>query len=251
MSELTEKIQTELIKSGFPLEVFCKKRLEKRGWRCEGPTHVTLDDKVQELDIVASQQISFEKNLTAFFNIHVTCKKCSNNHWVFFKDQRVPTGVLVNSNFIDHLNIDVDSLESLSRFESTDTVRSKIYTMAFQAQKNQIYEAINELLSSYNFFRQFYGQHRLERKPEFNIVDVDLLTILLDGKLFAAEIGESEDLTVSEATHILYYHHEVEWPQHRHFTIEVVNKQYFDQYLDTVGADVQDLSRRIKQQLSV
>jgi len=246
---LIDKIKAEIIKSGFPLEVFCKRRLEAHKWGCEGPIYVAIEDRMQELDIRGQKQSNFDKDLTAFVNLHISCKKCVNNHWVFFRDSEVPISALAQTHFNDNLEVDVRPLSLPKRFRAKDTTKSQIYTMAFQGQKNQIYDAVNELLSSYTFFHQFYGKHRTKQKPQFNILDIDFLTILLDGRLFAADIDDKDEVSISEISHIIYYHHEVEWPHHKHFSIEVVTKPYFDQYLSLVDLDVKDMTNQIKQQL--
>ncbi len=251
MNDLIEKIKNEIMKSGFPLEIYCKQVLESNQWSSSGPTYVTLDEKIQELDVIGHRQNNFDHNLTAFYNIHIACKKCTNNHWVFFKESKVLSTILVRSHFIDDLNIDVFPLSILERFQSDKVIKSKIYTMAFQSKKNQIYSAINELLSSYKFFSQFYDRHREEKKPLFNIINFDFLTILFDGKLFSANVEDNGDLNIAETPHILHYHHEVDWPKHKHFTIEIITKEYFDQYLKELENDYQQLSENLEQILKL
>lgn len=249
MGELEEKIKKELLKSGFPLEIFCKRCLLQNKWGIESPGQMVFgDEKRKEIDALGSFQEDLGKNTTIFYTLHVECKKSRDNPWVFFKED-FPFSHLL----IEHENIllrdPIELVHNLKDLHFHRTPFSSIYTMAFQCKSNQIYDAIMNLLSSYQFRREFFGKHRRAKKPKFSIIDVDFLTILFDGKLYIATIEEDNNINLAEENHVIYYHCEVEYPRFRHYNIEIVSRDYFPNYLNILNKDREVISKFCKQEI--
>ena len=251
MDKLEEKIKKELLKSGFPLQIFCQRCLLGNKWDMSGSEHMIFDDESKkEIDTRGYFQKELGKNTTIFYNIHVECKKNHDNPWVFFKTEIPFMHLLIEYENIALKNHALEIPYRMQKLHFHHTPFSSIYTMAFQSKKNQIYEAILSVLSSYQFHADFFKEHRGVRKPKYNMILVDFLTILFDGKLYLANVEEDESIKLVEKNHIIYYHREVKYPQFRHYNIEIVTKDYFPDYLNILNKDRELISGFYKRRIS-
>lgn len=251
MDELEEKIKKELLKSGFPLQIFCQRCLLGNKWGMSGSEHMIFDDESKkEIDTHGYFQKELGKNTTIFYTLHVECKKNHDNPWVFFKTELPFVHILIeyeNVVFKKHVSEIPYRIKGL-HFHHTPF--SGIYTMAFQGKGNQIYEAILSVLLSYQFHADFFKKHRGVRKPKYNMILVDFLTILFDGKLYLATVEEDDSINLVEQNHIIYYHREVKYPKFRHYNIEIVTKDYFPDYLNILNKDRELISKLYKREIS-
>jgi len=249
MGELEEKIKKELLKSGFPLQIFCQRCLLENNWGMSGSEWMIFDDQSKkEIDTIGHFQEDLGKNTTIFYTLHIECKKSRDNPWIFFKEE-VPLVYPVIQYENIALRYPFEVAHSLKDLHFYHTLFSSIYTMAFQGKGNQIYEAISNVLSSYQFHREFFGKHRRSRKPKFSIIEVDFFTILLDGKLYLATVEEDDSISLGEQNHIIYYHREVKYPQFRHYNIEIVSKDYFSDYLNILNKDRELISEFYRREI--
>lgn len=251
MSELEEKIKRELSKSGFPLQVFCQRCLLANGWAMSGSTHMIFgDESKKEIDVEGYFQEDLTGNTSIIYIIHVACKKSHDNPWVFFKE--LPWG---------HLLIQYENIKMKNPSEVTYKIKdlhfhhvpvSSIYTMAFKGKgkTNQIYEAIMNLISSYEFLLDFRKKHEELRQRKSKGITVAFPTILLDGKLFLATVEHDDSIKLQQKSHIICCHCEAKYPRFRYYNIEVVTKDYFNDYLNILNRDRELISGFYRKEIS-
>ncbi len=251
MGELEEKIKKELLKSGFPLQIFCQRCLLGKKWGMSGSEHMIFDDESKkEIDTHGYFQEELGKNTTIFYDLHIECKKNRDNPWVFFKTELPLAHILIEYESIVFKNHAIEIPYRIEGLHFHHTPFSSICAMAFQSKENQIYQAISSVLSSYEFHAEFFRKHRGVKKPKYNMILVDFLTILLDGKLYLATIEEDDSISLAEKNHIIYYHREVKYPQYRHYNIEVVSRDYFADYLNILNKDRELISEFYRREIS-
>jgi len=239
MGELEEKIKKEIMKSGFPLQIFCQRCLLQHDWGMSGSEYMLFEGEVKkQIDAMGYFQEALDRDTTIFYTLHIECKKNHDNPWVFFKEDVPYEHLLIEYENIKFKKMDFEVINSIKDLHYHKTPLSSIYTMAFMSKGNQIYEAILNLLSSYQFHSEFRKKHIEERgKPELKIIDVEFLIILFDGKLYLASIEKDDSISLEEKNHIMCYHREVKYPQFRHYNIEIVTKGYFPEFLDILTKD--------------
>lgn len=251
MNELEEKIKKELLKSGFPLQIFCQRCLLRNKWGMSGSEHMIFDDESKkEIDTHGYFQKELNKNTTIFYILHVECKKNHDNPWVFFKEEYPEIHLLIEYENIAFKNHAIEIPYRIEGLHFHHTPVSSIYTMAFQSKGNQIHEAISSVLSSYQFDIEFSRKHRRARKPKYKVISVNFLIILLDGKLYLATVEKDDSINLAEKKHIIYYHREVKYPRFRHYNIEVVTKDYFPNYLRLLNKDRKLISEFYRREIS-
>ena len=246
MSDLEDKIKKELLKSGFPLEVFCQRTLVNNKWTVYGPQEISINDDItKEIDILALTYYRTGRNSQIVFTLHLECKKNRENPWVFFKENKSHNDFLL----VEYVNLDFSlishKISRVPRFPISEmkehhfrsTPSSSIYTMAFKIGTNQIYEAVSSVISSAQFLSEFRQKHRKDRNSKNIIISVYYLTIVFDGKLYIADVVGSDNVELSETQHLIYYHQKAEFPKHKHYNIEIVTRDYFDTYLKILNKD--------------
>lgn len=251
MGELEEKIKKELLKSGFPLEIFCRRCLLRYKWGVSGSQYMLFDGDVKkQIDAMGHFQEKLPENTTIFYTLYVECKKNHDNPWIFFKDELPWQHMLIEYENIELKSRDFEVINSIEDLHFNKTPYSSIYTMAFQGKGNQIYEAILNLLSAYRFHSEFRRKHIEKASRKFGSIHVSSLTILFDGKLYLATVEGDDSINLEEEDHIICYHREVKYPQFRHYNIEVVTKDYFPNYLDILNKDRELISNFYKREIS-
>lgn len=86
--ELSDKVKRELIKSGFPLELQCRRELYEHQWvHSLNRTYADSEGVHHEIDAIAVKQASFTSKSRSHNMVNsiivVECKKNESNHFVF------------------------------------------------------------------------------------------------------------------------------------------------------------------------
>jgi hypothetical protein len=257
---LIEKIKTELKKSGYPLEFYCKHVLWSKRWSISGAKQfVTGDGLYKEIDIEGCEGFFSDSRSKSEYHIvthiPVECKKNSKNPWVFFMDRisRNPNLSCVDSD-----------LRMLTRMELSGKAFHYMrnengcssYVVAFKddssKESQQIYEAVHKVIEFVKFsiedWTKAKGRRNTARKLPINI-HVYYPVVVFDGQLFVAEVA-NEDLILREASHVVLERSEVLdvhgiW----HYTVDIVRKDYFPQYLDLLRQNEDILKSAIEKSM--
>ena len=240
-NNLIEKIRSEILKSGFPLELRCRQEIFKHKWAL-ALSRVYLDsDNIQhEIDLVADKQtiLTINKKITVNSMIVLECKKNESNHWVFF-DEDIRFSLLnllstLNDEYADNLKwLRGKSLSSHHYFKFKPTTS---YCMAFKTNQNQIFEALNQVFNAYKHIISTTEPHMA--KPD-NIqrvwVNVYYPVIVLDGKLFVARLV-NDNLEIEEVSQAVYVTHRPRFFKQPE-SIDIVTADALTNYLNSLSED--------------
>lgn len=246
------KIRDELLKSGYPLEVKCRRTFCEHNWAIDLCRFYLDSDNIEhEIDLIAfKQSISKIRKRERFFNsiVILECKKNESNHWIFFEEGIGLRSLNMLSNLrqqsaekLQYLNAKALRSHHYSNFEPTTC-----YSMAFKTKvPNQIFGAFNQLYGAYKF-------ETVTPESEMSKSDSSLLTwvnvyypvIVLDGRLFLAKLINNK-LEVKEVRQVLYFSHR---PAHLKFpySIDIITADALPDYLDMLHKDHEIIFSYIK-----
>lgn len=263
MSELEEKIKKELLKSGFPLQIFCRRCLLQNDWEILGaPEYFISDPDIKgEIDALGIYTDELDDKMYIDYEIFIECKKNQNNPWVFFKGKNATIDIPIfytraTPKEWPHYLPPIKGLH----FEKVPA--SSIHTTAFQEKKktNQIYEAISSVSLAYRFRRDFLERHKQAREEKEWVrgatedivltTIISFLTILLDGKLYLADVGKDDTIDLVETSNIVYSQTEVQFPRVQIYSIDIVTKDYFPNYLRMLNKDRELISEFYRREIS-
>lgn len=256
MGELEEKIKKELLKSGFPLQIFCQRCLLQKGWDIleSSDYYIGEDGTKKEIDVIGLFMDDSFRETIIHYEVHIECKKNVGNHWVFFKDEslNVFTKWLVDYEITKSVRrqtkkpFTIRISHPIEHLHCNNIPTSSTYTMAFRKNTNQIYEAVSSVLSSYQLRRDFLQRHIKARQSEGirqNSIGVSFLIILFEGRLFLADVGKDDSVDLVETGNIIYCQKEIKFPRVRAYNINVVTRDYFLNYLDMLNEDRKLISK--------
>jgi hypothetical protein len=244
---LTNKIKSELMKSGFPSELKCRKIIRDHKFIISlNRIFLDSDNNEHEIDLVAFKQgiicILGEKKASNISGVVTTylileCKKNEGNHWIFFDERMGSPQLNIVSNLNRKEQFDIEWMRNKSldshhyrKFQSTSC-----YSMAFRDdKKNQIFEAINQINSAYKHQTSSLLQNISNLKSGFQ-VNIYYPLIVFDGRLFIANI-EKNQLNVNEVENLLYLSYPPQQLKLPH-TFDVVKIDFLDQYLEYLEND--------------
>ncbi len=246
-TELHEKIKKDMRNSGFPLEFHVLNVCSTKNMgRMPGLRYEFLG-QAREVDLLAffeHHTVDPKEDATRQFtstDLIIECKKRADKPWVFMSSPSYSF-----SNMIGYLKYTSEydlyfankKLDPLL-FQIFPRLHSNLYTdksiprcisyyEAFRDpnQPNDIYKAIDTVVS-YILYRR---ATQMERRKEFGTFSAFYLPILvLDGKLFEASISrDTVELNEREHIQLRTFHRE------DIYTIDVVTRNYFPQFLDKV-----------------
>ncbi|AET66630.1 hypothetical protein Desor_0954 [Desulfosporosinus orientis DSM 765] len=242
--DLRDKIRKEILKSGFPLELYCQQKVLDYNWSINmNKQYQDKDDNFREIDIEAHKQDMIAENLRLSTRLIIECKKNHSNPWVFFREKtHGPIMYLTVAGDIDesgkenffwrhHYKETV-----LEHHYKTTTDKSRAYVVPFKhdnpKENRQIYESVSSVIN-------YYKHHGLEKIRTFdrNFIKLFYFVVVYDGKLFMADVINGEDVHVEDTSHVLLGVSNVDGKRTRHYTVDIVTKEFFGEYLKILEND--------------
>lgn len=164
MGELEDKIKKGLLKSGFPLQIFCQRCLMEKNWDILQSSEYYICDSGarKEIDVIGIFEEDPIEETFLDYELHIECKKSADNPWVFFKDKypNIDLDILVDCEDPNSVMWPTAIAHTIEDLHFNNTATSSIYTMAFRKGNNQIYEAVSSVISSYQMRSDFLKGHR-------------------------------------------------------------------------------------------
>lgn len=245
--ELKENIQKEILKTGFPLEMYILDLCSKKNTGRLPNVRYMSGETLKEIDLhcfFEEIKLSPKKNEAlqhTSTSLLIECKKSHDKPWVFFSSSihqgsdRIPFIKYV-SDFDEYFIREKSSYlvaeiyENLRYLSAWDKgIRQCItYFEAFKSQSSpsEIYKAINSVLSFLFYKRRFF----LKKKRKHGFFSSFLFpVVVLDGLLFEAYL-DREQVVVRQQDHIQLrtdYDEEI-------FIIDFVKKEYFETFFEQV-----------------
>jgi len=238
------KLEEELTKTSFPLELRCTHMLQRRNW--DVMNNFIFDDpeqqKHRELDILACDAPAIfddQRCLTVYALFE--CKK-SKHPWVFYPSSKKIDRVILGLHdmiFRDGENKrthdESDSLLSDLRWNSRFN-DSKIFSWFFEteAKKHEMHDAISKLAKA--TYYTTIGQREDLEPMHPPLLFVIYQTIVLDGLLCSASL-QGKRFHLSPTKHVILGINFVCPSFRTHMLIDVIQAEYFSKYIRTLEAE--------------
>lgn len=247
--KLIEKIKHGLIKSGYPLELRCRRAIMQH---TTASNHMWFTDKERiyldsdnverEIDAFAYIQTVHRSTITCSVLI-VECKKNEENHWVFFDEgqNRKNLNIVSNLNSEQHERLEAGILQKerfLLRHHYHNINSCSSYSMAFMKnkQRNQIFEGLQQILKAYKHYKEINEKNINEELPNIpKWTQAYYPVIVFEGKLFLAKLIDN-DLKIEKCNHVLYnaLH---PFYAHSSLTVDIIHADIFFDYLKIFEQD--------------
>lgn len=259
--DIIESIKAEIWKSGFPLELFvldiCSKkntgRMPNRRYLHEGILReLDLHAFFEEIKLEPKKGENLQHTTT---DMIIACKTSRGKPWVFFSSKRFKhTDTFIFLKYVSdfdiyfgqnrtypllaHIHKNLSNSKKV-HFKDKEIPRCLTYLEAFKnpSPQSDIYKAIDSVLSFY-----FHEKQRLlKNREEFGFFTAFFLPIIVfDGLLYEAQV-EVDEVEIIERKHIQLrtdYGGEL-------FVIDVVKKEYFEDFLGLIEQDHLEFVRAI------
>ncbi|MEW5681256.1 MAG: hypothetical protein AB1780_02675 [Pseudomonadota bacterium] len=240
MTELTEKVKKDALKSGFPSELVSESIFRKRNWSFSGNTYFIDQDenKGREIDASVYKMIGGSQTKPEIFcwtMLSVEIKK-SEKPWVIFTSERARffekgfTCILSHTNkappkFSEDIIDKYHPCYQLPRLGRTSQV-------AFSHDTATMFGSfISSAKATLESFRQAEKHKEIYSDTSTDIVMYEPL-VVVDGPLFECYLNENQEL-MTEQVNLLQYALHYASPNYKANTymVNVVTLKYLDMYL--------------------
>lgn len=237
-----DKIKTEILKSGFPLELFCQQKVLENNWSIiMNKQYVNSEGDYREIDIEAYRQdeLLVEKELRLSTSILIECKKNHANPWVFFpqKTSRFYNLNIAKDAYKDSYLFAPELFQSVTDHHyKTTKDYSRDYIIPFKhenpRENRQIFDSVTSVID-------YYKYHGLTKKRASlsDHIHQYYFVVVYDGQMFTADVKSEDDIQVEETNHVILGVSQTYEEGYRHYSVDIVHKDYFSNYLKLIEAD--------------
>lgn len=259
---LHDKILKYIKESGFPLELEIIEKLNSNKFSVHPSAYypVEYDGKVKEIDAIGVKFSSDDSSGSIGTYLTIECKKSTKNHWIFFKDTPSTnsiTGLDARTDkedlkeAISNLGINLGFMKHFKDYSSSMhysdfPFQSRSYCEAFKGSDSQstIYKSIMSVLSARSYIKKLLDNRDTEKIliPNDYNTSIHFCVIVFDGKLFFSEKAKDDSFSLKEVNHILLKTTDIVSginPFSDQVVIDVVKKEYFDDYLKLIAKDLE------------
>lgn len=251
MSKLEDKIKNEIINSGFPLEIYCKKLIFSKGFGLKSNKYYLNDkNEFRELDglgVIPDTVKINSKDHSLSSYLYIECKRNQSYPWIFLEGNywssyNIYHQIKSRKNFNEH-----DFYNNIKLSKDNLNEYSETYFVGFVNQDNnkisrQIYDSIIKLIEYSELSKKrilknkFLGKH---------IIDIIHLCVVFEGQLFFASF-KGKNIKVSRKNHIVVNVTNESSKKVKNYAVDVVTKEYFNQYLSLIKKDHSTIKRYMK-----
>ncbi len=283
---IENRVKEALEMHGFPLQITVHRALENRGWKSQAESaFVDSDlDKIRRVDFIAWKKIEIDSKFydDVVVTLVIECKRRANSSWVFYKTERDSiclddTEKLIN--YSQHIALITAESEWLEGF--SDSAIKKVLTKSHQLPSRHPQLAISghdipietEQQRKKRIIEQKSGargrkntNNRLDflhiaclevtKALEWSFNDevafwrdtnqrprsfsVYYPVIVFDGSMF--EVTSSDDMEVKKIEYL-----QLRWETRAGYhIIDVMTKQYFEEYLELIERELEDLKQGVE-----
>jgi len=276
--ELKKRLQKEILRTGYPLEIEIQSILEEQGWAVF-PTHFYLDSQTHEtrdIDILAfHEKTTFGKETEPIaFSPHliIECKKSVDHALILFSRK---LNAFTFYDFTGHIfdlpillrettkfpiptkefNLADLLIDSELHYKDIKKVSTHFPLLKPEGkEKSDIYEAVMQLVKAQSFEVKEAMKRSETIAHPYHPLFFNFLAVVFDGIILEATLEKGE-IELNEVEHGLI--RRSFQPDYEYFggplqyTIDVVKKQYFSSYLSKIEQDIFSLTKRIKSNIDV
>ncbi len=264
--ELIKKIEKEIEKTGYPLEIEASEILESMGWLVvnqEGYLDIDFN-KWRTIDICAYKRIDIPNNLfykTLHISLIIECKKSENKAWVFFvkkKDGNIFEPLcrfgLIKSSSSPHLHeLWWEKLNDIFHYENNENCAFLGHELSIkndnnkklsnEGGKDRLFESTQQVIKALLYQEKFLNKG-IKSGLVKNIFFIRYPVIVFDGNLFVYNY-KSRD--IKETSYVQYYRSYISPNTFRKklFFIEVVKKDFLLKYLEMINEEIKRFIEKI------
>lgn len=272
-------IREQVTKSGFPLEIAIYTCLEQHDWLpFSNNYYFDVDEKAErEIDITAlpppevghdGRLVDLTAPYTLDIELAIECKKSTTHAWVFFT---APTNSCYfyrgqtldfiqmrtknyESSFFDRIlpRPDTAGLLHYSKFDRVATNYTEVKLQDEKGGPDQIFTACNQLTKfiAYSFQQ---SMRRIERSLSTRRVMIMFFPVIVfDGIFYEATLDANSSIVLARRRHLLLSRRS-RWSfapeEERSFLIDVVAKEHFEKYLESMRQNVSNLEESLVSKL--
>ena len=282
---LVQNIKRDILKSGFPLELYVLNVCASRDMARSFHTPYWFDGKQKEIDLGASIWSTDEcrlkgLQLSTSTLLIIECKKSGQKPWVFFStpsaSPRPPSDFAIRvftkyaSDLDSYFNIEEERSRSpllakiaplckQNHYADTNTPMSVAYVEAFRNpdKPSEIYAALDSTLSFMHYYlagKQKRGNLKLALKSSRSRqepISTQFVypVIVLEGEMFHAT-ANGDDFNIAPSNHVQLQIYWRFYGSDNLFLVDVVRKEYFKDLVAMVERDHEEFRGGIKAVLS-
>jgi hypothetical protein len=253
---LLERVKSDILKSGYPLELSCQQQLSRHPWVGGFPEYYpTQSGSYRRIDIEACLQANWKVKKRRYFfttDLWIECKKSESSPWVFLEG-----GFPNDPNIISNINgierqFDSRFFTRKSHHYSKVDAMADNYLVPFKQVNSkegmQIFDAVSNL-SDYFTYRVNRCRQTEKTQDRLLFIRAVHLCIVLHGILLFGKL-EGGDLQLSRVERTCV-HHSV-WTNDKYLNccIDVVTKDSFADYVASVERTHKFLAPYLARRLS-
>jgi hypothetical protein len=251
-----KKIKNDIKLSGFPLEVLISSILIKSGWSVENQVYYfdETEKKNRTVDMIATKpefkEIGDYDRVN--FSLVLDCKK-SITPWVFYTIEKKAENQIL------------DSLGAFKYFSNPDVAKSRIFIKWLAKNCHYSYVSLKEFaVNYYEPFKNGEGKaittafHQVTKAYEFRLNFTKNFTkamktiapmrplfifypmVVFDGHLYECK-PEGKEINVYRRNHLCY-----SYKQENSYIIDIVEKDYFEEFLKTLDTEISCLKQALE-----
>jgi len=245
------RIKEYIEKSGLPLEIEITSILREHNWTVNNQAYFYDEDekKARNIDMFAFKRIDL-KTSPDFDRYHISlvieCKK-STNPWLFYTTTMIKEKLsyliwvknwMNPRDLIDFRKKELRLTKFLNYFNPKIIKMGVIKDVAFSRQ-DMIFDASCKVLKALDYERKLF--HNLLSKLPSNPYGIIYPIIVLDGYIYEVQVtGDSTE--VSPVQYLPYHVYGVSNIEER-FLIDVVQKDYFKDYLIILDKEIDEIQK--------
>jgi hypothetical protein len=252
--QLTEKIKNELVKCGFPLEIYCRKELLKSGFALgSGQYYFNDENKLREIDGEADiqEEIKYKGDkITLFSIIFIECKKSDKKQWVFFHDKAWLSDLNFNTNIKgleEKINLKLANEYKNIHYYNFKNVAQNYVIPFCNPNSNESRQIYDSLLGLINYAEQ-HLKEKIHYKGSSPYFELNVLCVIYDGVIIMAEPTENT-FKLKEAKHVIVNFNQRKEFKSYNYSIDIVQRSYFKKYLEIIKQDNNTIKEYIQKSL--
>lgn len=264
MSDIKEKLIEDILKTGFPSELKAREIIESEDWHIYGSTYFIDQDeeKGREIDIQCHTSIQSdnkdEPHISVWTMLSIEVKK-STKPWVIFSSKRGKWEVGIPSGFgLPHYSHNIsnkilsyqDIMQKFPSFLETENIGRTAY-VAFTKEENP--KIFSSILSS---IKANIDWHKTTENvgEDYSKTSIDLVffmpVIVLEGKLFEANLIESEMKVEEVSSFPLAFHYASPNYKPEPHLIDIVTMEALPEYLQSQKDWISNIFKTIKKNVN-
>ncbi len=248
--QLREKIKNELVKCGFPLEIYCRRELWKGVGLGSDQYYLDSENKLREIDGEGAiwNEIKYKDEIINLFaRVVLECKKSDKKQWVFFYESPSRTDLNVDTNvrdFKQEMRIGLPSNSKGIHYYNFKNVALNYVIPFCNPNSNESRQIYDGLLNVVNFC-----EHEKREATHYHVsslyIHLYFLCVVYDGIILMAE-PTGNTFKLRETNHLIVNVNQRKEFKSHNYSIDIVHRSYFKKYIEIIKQDYNTIKECIQ-----